>query len=148
MSITYLVSKIRLFIQRPGYVLKSLYYIFESLLYKNNILKKEKADLVIFDDVFPHFISGFRNSEYEFYLNHFNNCHIFSTGSSLAAVHEHLGIEKIIREFVEANPHYKGKIHLHNPHKFIKADLAYMIFLDNAFGFLEYIEKKIGRAHV
>jgi glycosyltransferase involved in cell wall biosynthesis len=113
-------------------ILQKLFNKLEGL---NISHKYFKTDLVILDDLFPHPLSLFRYIEFDTYINNFNALAI-TTGESLHWVVD----KKNIEFFIEMYPK-KDKVQIFNGRNKIKAKIAIMIFLNNAYAFLPYIEK-------
>lgn len=99
-----------------------------------------KKELIILDDLFPHYISVFRNMEFQSYLKQYDTV-IYSTGNALKIVNETKSIDSLISEYKILFPEYKKKIKKFNPNKIIKSKLCYFIFLHNAYLFLSYVHK-------
>lgn len=105
-------------------------------------------DIIIYDDVFPHPLSGFRLQEYTTLLESFDNSQIISYNAS----HELLGGDKkrFVREYKLANPNIAGKIRLIPPDPYvalpyalraINAKLFYTVFLQNIRAVLDILEE-------
>jgi glycosyltransferase involved in cell wall biosynthesis len=101
------------------------------------------VDLVVLDTVFPHPLSPFRNQEFINYLDHFPSSLVLTTGEHLPAFKEKRDIVEIINTFEQEHAEYAGRTipSDHNLERYT-ARLAYAIFLDNIWSFLDAIEEK------
>ncbi len=97
--------------------------------------------IVIFDDIFPHLLSAFRIAEFNYYLKNFKNAQIFTDPKAFAYINEKRSFNQVKAEYESYYPEYKERIHLFNKNIEYAFDLAYMIFLNNAFRFIDVIEK-------
>ena len=106
-------------------------------------------DIIIYDDVFPHPLSGFRMQEYTSILESFDNSQIISYDAS----HELLGGDKkqLVREYKLARPDIAGKIRLFpydednvfpSALENISAKLFYTVFLQNICLVLDCVENR------
>ncbi len=138
----FLIRKILLFFKNPLYVTFTVYYLLQNFFIRNGIIRKKKKKLIILDDLFPHPISAFRFSEYIHYLEEIKDVHIYTTGASLSSIHENKNLNSVIKAFKKKYPTYRKKISVFNPHEYLEADLAYLIFLDNAYSFLKILQKR------
>jgi hypothetical protein len=96
-------------------------------------------DLLILDDFFPNPISGFRFCEFNHYYDVFDNTLVMTTGGALNLVGEKTPLSKIIKNY--QNNHPQNALTAFNIRKNIKANAAYLVFLNNAYAFLPYLEK-------
>jgi glycosyltransferase involved in cell wall biosynthesis len=101
-----------------------------------------KYDLVILDDAFPHPLSAFRLQEYSSYLNHFEAMKVYSTAGAFSFFADNKSFGQVLQDFENSNPSLKAKTELYDPERPLNARLVYMIFLGNAFLFLEKIERE------
>ena len=138
----FLIRKAVLFIKNPFYVISTVYYLIEKFFIKHGIIKKKKKKLIIIDDLFPHPISAFRFSEYLQYLEEIKDVHIYTTGNTLSSIHQENDITSVIKAFKKNYPSHRNKVSVFNPHQYLQADLAYLIFLDNAYSYLHLFEKQ------
>jgi glycosyltransferase involved in cell wall biosynthesis len=102
----------------------------------------EKNDLLIFDDIFPHPVSGFRYEEFTVLLSSFKKSKIVMSPSAYSVVNtpvnEH---KKHIKDFADQNKSLKNKLRLKKGWVNINAKLFYCIFLNNIFYNLDWLEK-------
>jgi glycosyltransferase involved in cell wall biosynthesis len=136
-----LTSKILLYLKRPRYFLSSLYFNVERKIHGSKFFQLRKKRLVIFDDIFPHPFSSFRFIEFNYYLNHIDDLHIYTTGDALNSIHESKSIKQIINEYISKNHKHAGKISQYNHHKMINAEMAYIVFAGNVLPRLDMLEK-------
>lgn len=101
-----------------------------------------KYDLVVLDDAFPHPMSAFRLQEYSSYLNYFEQIKVYSTAAAFSFFRDGRSFPQVLEEFENANPHLRNKTELYDPGRPLNARLVYMIFLGNAYVFLEKIERE------
>jgi len=111
--------------------------IAENLLYS----VKSKRDLIIIDDIFPHLLSAFKIAEFNCYLGHFKNVIIRSTGKSFPAIKEKRSFRKIVKEYENIYPQFKGKARRYNRFNKLKCKLVYVIFLKNAYDAIDKIDE-------
>jgi glycosyltransferase involved in cell wall biosynthesis len=95
-------------------------------------LKKSNRLFIILDDYFPNLLTGFRISEYNYYLGYFDNARVLSSDRYF---------KRHLREYTRIYPQYRKRVKtltkpLENP-----ASLAYTVFITNIYDFLPVIEK-------
>jgi glycosyltransferase involved in cell wall biosynthesis len=100
-----------------------------------------KKQLVILDDIYPQHISAFRVAEFTHYLETFDNAAAYSTATAFPAVKECRTLGCVVKDFEANHRHLKKRILKYDASRFLKAELAYFIFLGNAYTFLDTIEK-------
>jgi glycosyltransferase involved in cell wall biosynthesis len=102
----------------------------------------KKNDLLVFDDIFPHPVSGFRYEEFTILLSSFKKSKIVMSPSAYSVVKtpacEH---KKHIKDFVAQNKFLKNKLRLKKGYVNINAKLFYCVFLNNIFSNLDWLEK-------
>lgn len=111
-----------------------------QVLYKKSKGSKRKntsfkTDLIILDDLFPHPLSLFRYIEFDTYINNFSAL-AFTTEETLRWIGEKRSIEFFIDKYTK-----NDRVHIFHEENKIEAKLAIMIFLNNAYTFLPYLEK-------
>lgn len=108
----------------------------------------KKYDVIIFDDLFPHPLSGFRNSEILYYLFNIPNSKVICSGRGLSIIHEERGIKYFIKELVHQYPSLAGKIITKSKFNFVNAKLYYCIFFgpvkNELFGLCEKFKISFG----
>lgn len=101
-----------------------------------------KVDLLIYDDIFPHPISGFRYEEFKVLLSQFESSRIFAEPLSYPLVNSDSSIHKThIFEFKAKYPEFKKKIIVKKTAVNINAKLFYCVFLNNIYSNLNWLEK-------
>ncbi|WP_316632859.1 glycosyltransferase family 4 protein [uncultured Flavobacterium sp.] len=101
-----------------------------------------KNDLFIYDDIFPHPISGFRYEEFKTLLNYFKESKIFVEPLSYPALKTDVKIHKThIAELIAKFPKLKNKFLQENKFVNINTKLFYCVFLTNIFHNLDWLEK-------
>ena len=102
---------------------------------------KKKFDLVIFDDIYPHPISGFRLEEYNVLLKDIPNSKIVVNPRSYAVFgatdEDH---KNDVKQLISKQPYLKGKINVFQQKNNINTKLFYCIFLNNIFEHLDLLE--------
>lgn len=102
----------------------------------------KKVDLFIYDNIFPHPISGFRHEEFKSLLNVFKKAKILVEPFSYSVLKTDVKIHKIhIFEFESKFPELKNKFVQKNIGVNINTRLFYCVFLTNIFHNLEWLEK-------
>ena len=100
-----------------------------------------KTDLLIFDDIFPNPVSGFRYEEFKILLNIFERSKIVVDNTAYSIVNK--PIENHIQDVGEfqSQHEFKNKIKYRNGFVNINAKLFYCIFLNNISRNLLWLEK-------
>lgn len=102
----------------------------------------KKTDLLIFDDIFPHPVSGFRFEEFTVLLNTLKKSKIIVEPSAYRIVGTPVEIHKQhIKEFEVQHKALKNKIKLKRGFVNTNAKLFYCIFINNIFRNLSWLEK-------
>jgi glycosyltransferase involved in cell wall biosynthesis len=97
--------------------------------------------LVILDDIFPHLLSAFRVAEYNAYLETFPNAVVYSTAATFPMIAETRSLPEVIHEYEQHYPSLKGRVLPMDVGAKLTAGLIYMIFINNAFTFIDAIEQ-------
>ncbi|MBO9585964.1 MAG: glycosyltransferase [Flavobacterium sp.] len=124
------IKKVLILVKRIFY--KDYFILFKGI---------NKSDILIFDDIFPHPISGFRLEEFTIILNYFKYSKIVVEPTAYKIVNT--SIEKHqehIKEFETQNKS-EGKIKLRKGFVNINTKLFYCIFLNNISQNLVWLEK-------
>lgn len=101
-----------------------------------------KNDLFIYDDIFPHPISGFRYEEFIALLSNFKKSKIFVEPLSYPALKTDVKVHKThISELKAKFSILKNKFVQENKFVNINTKLFYCVFLTNIFHNLEWLEK-------
>jgi len=88
--------------------------------------------IVIVDDLFPNLITGFRVAEFSWLLR---AGVVREVMTSLPQLEEHLP------SFLELYPDLEGRVTPYAPDRLSEFELAYVVFIDNAHGFLPGFEQ-------
>ena len=115
---------------------------FENVFLKKRfVIGCHKYDLLIYDNIFPHPLSGFRYEEFKELLIEFKNSKIIAEPLSYPVVKTNLKMHKLHIKTIQKNfPILKGKIS--NPIiANINTKLFYCVFLNNIHRNLEWLEK-------
>lgn len=88
--------------------------------------------MIIFDDVFPYLLTGFRITEYNYYLGKFKKVEIYSSTQKFY---------KYKAEYENVYPELAKFIKKFDPKKRYPCSLIYTIFLNNAYDYLSVIER-------
>jgi glycosyltransferase involved in cell wall biosynthesis len=94
---------------------------------------RNNKKLVILDDYFPNVKTGFRVAEYNYYLNKYPNCEIYSLNSNF---HNNL------REYESCFPQFKNRVKQFDANDCANynCSLFYTVFISNAYNFLPVFE--------
>ncbi len=102
----------------------------------------KKRELLIFDDIFPHPLSGFRTEEFTFLLNFFKKSKIVMNPSAYPAVNtpinEH---KKHVEEYKKKHLLFGNKLRFQERFVNINTELFYCIFINNIYINLNWLEK-------
>ena len=98
-------------------------------------------DLIILDDIFPHLLSAFRIAEYNAYLESFPSSKIYSNARAFSVIYESRKLREVIKEYEYYFPQFKGKVFEFKDSAILNAKLIYLIFINNAYAFINLIEK-------
>ena len=102
----------------------------------------KKVDLLIFDDIFPHPVSGFRYEEFTVLLSSFKKSKIVMSPSAYSVINTPVNNHnKHIKNFIEENIFLKSKLGLKKSFVNINAKLFYCVFINNIFNNLHWLEK-------
>ena len=108
----------------------------------SNYLKpKTFHELVVIDDLFPHSLSPWRTEEYNGYLRNYPTAIVYSSGSSLEYIKETRSFASILAEYFRRYPEMRGRVQVFHPSRKLRGKLGYIMFLHNAYRFLEVVEK-------
>ena len=132
-------------ISRSKKEIKRLIKFFSKINFRNYFIPYKgfsKVDLLIFDNIYPHPVSGFRFEEFTVLLNKFKKSKIVMCAASYRVINtpisEH---KKHIDDLVISNKSLTNKLKLKKGFININAKLFYCIFLNNIISNLEWIEK-------
>src|SRR5258708_7896211 len=94
-------------------------------------LAKREGMLVILDDYFPNLLTGFRIAEYNAYLDAFPDLLIMSVSNEF---------DRAASEYFARFPRFKDRVKRFEQAPLLRAKLAYVTFLENAYIFVPYLE--------
>lgn len=127
-----------------GLYLKIKYHIRINLrkFYFYHYKGSEKYDLLIFDDAFPHPVSGFRLEEFTVLLKEFKNSKIIVNSDSYpifkTPIEEH---QTHINNLLVANPEFKNKLKVRKRFSNINSKLFYCVFINNIYNNISWLER-------
>lgn len=102
----------------------------------------KKNDLLIFDDIFPHPVSGFRYEEFTALLNYFRNSKIIIDPLAYPIINTPVGDNQIhIEEFIVQNKQLENKLRRKKRFININTKLFYCVFINNIYTNLQWLEK-------
>lgn len=120
-------------------IVKTILHFFDKIEFVKGI---NKLDLLIYDDIFPHPVSGFRYEEFRQLIEKFNKSKIFVEPLSYQYVDSPIELHKIhVKEFKANYPNLKSKLIFKNKGININAKLFYCVFLNNIYTNLIWLEK-------
>jgi glycosyltransferase involved in cell wall biosynthesis len=96
-------------------------------------------DLVILDDIFPHLLSPFRITEYNAMLDRFHNAAVYSMGNNFKVLGKKRNFHEVLEEYDQFYPDYCHRVFQFHKKRNIKARLCYLMFLNNANFFIDYL---------
>lgn len=122
---------------------KKVVKLIGKFFYKSKFVKENYiVDLFIYDDIFPHPISGFRYEEFKVLLYQFKSAKIFSEPLSYPLVKSKITDHKLhIEEFKLKYPLLINKLIVKDTGVNINAKLFYCVFLNNIYANINYLEK-------
>ena len=102
----------------------------------------KQYDLIIFDTIFPHPVSGFRLEEFKTLLSEFENSKIMLVADSYPLVKTPKELHPIhINEFIKRNLNSKNKLKPLKGFVNLNTKLFYCVFINNVFMLLNDLEK-------
>ena len=105
-------------------------------------LGNKKYNLIIYDDIFPNPISGFRYEEFSQLLNTFKSSKIIVDPLAYKFVGSFKGSHsRDINKCIKKKPYLKGKIFKKRKFSNINTKLFYCVFLHNIYKNLKWLEK-------
>lgn len=115
--------------------------LFNGSKHRGNLLPQ----LVIYDDLFPYSISGFRLQEYSCLLDAFPDSHVYSTLKSLSGLGVKNEQDNILRDWRAQPGDRPSRLSvISKPSQLPQAHNYYTIFLNNAVDFLRAVERAKG----
>lgn len=121
-------------------MIKKLKIVFWRIIYFFDRFKK--FDLIIYDDIYPHPLSGFRLEEFTILLKQIEKSKILLTPKAYPIVNTDVSLHPIhIKEIVANNLHLRGKLKISRGFVNLNAKLFYCVFITNIYSFINYLEK-------
>jgi glycosyltransferase involved in cell wall biosynthesis len=99
------------------------------------------CSLAVMDDIFPLGLSGFRYLEFTALLREFPDVLALSTGTAIPSLDRSLDLKSTVARFRDERPELADRIVPVEGRFRLNADLAYMVFLQNANTFLPLLEE-------
>lgn len=102
----------------------------------------KKPELIIYDNIYPHPISGFRLEEFTCLLTEFKNSKILLNSGAYQFLDTDEKLHKVhIRQLLNKHPHLHHRISFTHGFTNINTKLFYCVFLTHIHLFLEILEK-------
>jgi glycosyltransferase involved in cell wall biosynthesis len=101
---------------------------------------RARHDLILLDDVFPHLLSAFRIVEFNAYLTAYPASMAYSTGRGFACLNETRAFPDVVEDYERRHPALSGRVAAFESNRSLAADLACLVFLNNARSFLGTLE--------
>ena len=98
-----------------------------------------RTHLLIIDDYFPDLRTGFRIAEFHHLIDAYQNVTILSKAVKKKGVFRRFSF--VYNEYSRKYIEYSKNVFKYNPLRKISADVAYIIFLQNIYNYVEFIEK-------
>ena len=125
--------------------IKSIYYFGKRILYPENFIAYKgvkKVDLLIYDNIYPHPVSGFRHEEFTVLLSSFLKSKIIMWPTSYPSVNAHISEHsQHINSLIETNQSLSKKLKLKKGYININTKLFYCVFINNIYDNLNWLEK-------
>lgn len=96
-----------------------------------NVVTRNNERLIIIDDFFPSLATAFRIAEINTILSHFNTAVVYSRCSDRG----------VFSRYAACYPRLASRVRRFHPLRRLKGSAAYVIFLNNIFGHVEFLEK-------
>jgi glycosyltransferase involved in cell wall biosynthesis len=102
----------------------------------------KKYDLIIYDNIYPHPVSGFRLEEFTVLLKEFKTSKIILFPKAYPVLKTSISVHKNhIDLLISKNLELDGKLKLQRGLVNINTKLFYCIFIDNIYEYINYLEK-------
>lgn len=130
------------------HIISEVMYEVKVLIY--NILKPKhffyrgfkKYDLIIFDTIFPHPISGFRLEEFKNLLTEIENSNILLTSSAYKFLKTDESLHRIhVQSFLAENINLKPKLKTLKGFVNLNTKLFYCLFINHIYLYIDLLEK-------
>jgi glycosyltransferase involved in cell wall biosynthesis len=100
-------------------------------LIAENLLTRGNDRLIVIDDLFPSLATAFRIAEINSILSHFDTAVVYSTWPDRPG----------FCRYATCYPQFASRVHRFHPLRRLQGSAAYVIFLNNIFAYVEYLEK-------
>lgn len=124
---------------------KKIFFLRKQLSDQNYFIPYKgfkKVDLLLYDDIFPHPVSGFRYEEFTVLMSAFINSKIIMTPNAYSVVNTPIVEHKShVDDFIQLNNKLRNKLKFKKGLVNINCKLFYCVFINNIFSSLEWIEK-------
>jgi glycosyltransferase involved in cell wall biosynthesis len=97
--------------------------------------------LLMLDDVFPNLLTGFRVAEFNSYLRAFPAARVLSTQHWFPTASGAVGFDASYADYAARYPDLADRVGLVEHDGLPPADLAYLVFLNNALHYLHHLER-------
>jgi glycosyltransferase involved in cell wall biosynthesis len=102
----------------------------------------KKYDLIIYDDIYPHPVSGFRLEEHTVLLTEIKKSKILLSPKAYPIVKTAVSLHPThIKEIIRNNLQLRGKLKLRKGIVNLNTKLFYCVFINNIYEFIYYLEK-------
>lgn len=99
-------------------------------------------DLIIYDNIYPHPVSGFRLEEFTVLLKEFKSSKILTTNEGYSILKTPKNEHKVhIKNLISNNRELKNKINIKKGFVNINTKLFYCIFINNIYNNIDWLEK-------
>ena len=96
-----------------------------------NVVTRNHERLIIIDDFFPSLATTFRIAEINAILEHFETAMVYSTCPD----------RRVFSRYAACYPQLAGRVRRFHPLRCLEGSAAYVVFLNNIFGYVEFLEK-------
>ncbi|MBT0892288.1 glycosyltransferase family 4 protein [Geobacter hydrogenophilus] len=96
-------------------------------------------ELIILDDIFPYLLSSFRIAEFNAVLKYFASAVVFTSGKKYRILGKKRSFNDVFSEYKKSYPEHAHQIFRYHPKRNVSARLCYLMFLNNADFFLDYL---------
>jgi glycosyltransferase involved in cell wall biosynthesis len=126
-------------------IVKKLIHIIKKIFNLNlifHIKGFKKYDIILYDNIYPHPISGFRLEEFTYLLNEFKNSKILLCPKAYSILKTDVRLHtNHISQTIDKNKKLTGKLKLRKGIVNLNTKLFYCIFLDNIYEYYPKLEQ-------
>lgn len=119
--------------------------VFDMIFGKKSFFSRSliKSDLIIYDDIYPHPVSGFRIEEFTVLLTEIKKSKIYVAPLSYPLVNTDVNLHPIhIKEIIKKHNTLKDKLKIYNGFFNFNTKLFYCVFINNIYKFINDLERK------